>query len=437
MPGLRGRPLTCLLEGGRAAQTREVENANTRTDERGQMKSTTIVSIAALASLLHVSSEAQAQPYIDDCTSNTNGYCLTVKESSSTAGYAIVAVSTPSANAAAIYAEAQAADQPALIAVNGAASGTGSGISASGAPGGGDAIDATSYGSGIAGNFVAASGDAVQGISTSAAGGFFQSTSNSGVVGQSTSSYGVYGLSSNTTGLAGVIGIATGYSNGIWASAANAGTCALYANNSDAGIGVYGTTASGGIGVEGNTSGSGYAVEGVNTNTSGYAGYFSGQVKITTNLTVSGNLTVAGTCNGTTCSSDIRLKKNVQSLSGSLDDLAKLRPVTFEWKIPDDHGREPGKQFGFIAQEVEKVKPEWVGVDDQGFKTLNTTRLQIMLVDSVRTLKTENDELRDRVKALEAGRRPLISGMGEGGLGIGLVAIAGALIVSRRRRLAE
>jgi hypothetical protein len=82
------------------------------------------------------------------------------------------------------------------------------------------------------------------------------------------------------------------------------------------------------------------------------------------------------------------------------------------------------------------VKPEWVGVNDDGFKTINMSHLPVMLVDSVRTLKMENDDLRERVKALESGRRPMISGLGEGGIGVGLVAVAGAaMLISRRKRL--
>jgi Chaperone of endosialidase len=151
-------------------------------------------------------------------------------------------------------------------------------------------------------------------------------------------------------------------------------------------------------------------------------------------VSIGGNLLIAGTCTGTTCSSDIRLKKNIESLRGSLDDLARLRPVSFEWKDPQGRGMASGRQVGFIAQEVEKVKPEWVGVDDQGFRTLDTTKFQVLLVDSVRTLKEQNDALRERVKLLEDGRRPMISGVGEGGIGLGLLAIAGAVVVGRRKR---
>src|SRR5687768_5367909 len=58
--------------------------------------------------------------------------------------------------------------------------------------------------------------------------------------------------------------------------------------------------------------------------------------------------------------SDVRLKRNVSTLEGSLDKLLKLRGVTFEWKDPAKHVGRFGVQTGFIAQEVEKVFPDWV-----------------------------------------------------------------------------
>ncbi len=212
-------------------------------------------------------------------------------------------------------------------------------------------------------------------------------------------------------------------------------------------------SAAAGIGGFGDTGGAFYGVAtGLYATCSGTncdAAYFNDQVYVSGNATITGsasvhNLSISGTCTGSTCTSDIRLKRNVQSLSGSLDVLSRLRPVSFEWKEPGRDGHTSGTQVGFIAQEVEKVKPEWVSVNDDGYKTIDNTRLPVMLVDSVRTLKMENDDLRlrsanqeDRIKSLEAGRRPLVSGLGEGGIGFGLCAIAGALIVTRRKRPEE
>jgi hypothetical protein len=246
------------------------------------------------------------------------------------------------------------------------------------------------------------------------------SDSHYGVFGASTSSYGVYGSS---TGNSGIFGTTSGHP---------------YA-------GVYGsnTNAGGGWGVRGDAIGPGTGVYGTNTNdtTGGWAGYFAGRVYVSTGLVVN------GTCVSGNCSSDLRLKQNVQSLTGSLDVLAALRPVTFEWKNPQERGYSSGTQTGFIAQEVEKVKPDWIGVDDKGFKTLNTRGLEPMLVDAVRTLKANNDALRaddgvlraklagveDRLRLLEAGRSTATSGFGGGSLGLGLLALAGAVFASRRR----
>ena len=112
----------------------------------------------------------------------------------------------------------------------------------------------------------------------------------------------------------------------------------------------------------------------------------------------------------------------------------KLHGVTFEWKNPEEHGDRTSVQRGFIAQEVEKVLPEWVGVDEKGFKTLNLTGIEPMIVESLRTLKGENDALRDRVTALEARQFVAAAGLnGNGLVGLGLIALAGAIVVSRRR----
>ncbi len=59
-------------------------------------------------------------------------------------------------------------------------------------------------------------------------------------------------------------------------------------------------------------------------------------------------------------SSDARLKKNVQPLTGALEKLTQLRGVYFEWVNPEDHAHQQGPQGGFIAQEVERTFPNWI-----------------------------------------------------------------------------
>jgi Chaperone of endosialidase len=70
----------------------------------------------------------------------------------------------------------------------------------------------------------------------------------------------------------------------------------------------------------------------------------------------------------------------------------------------------PGPQIGFIAQEVEKVFPQWIGEKD-GYKTVGITGFEALTVEALRELRFESalidqaqraelDQLRDENNAL-------------------------------------
>ncbi len=313
------------------------------------------------------------------------------------------------------------------------------------------------YGSGVYGSSAGQSSVGVYGTSTGATSagmlGYSAVASGIGVSGQATgtgNSWGVFG-SSTSPGGGGVIGWATGTGGGGYGVAGEASTTvsgaigvfgsgavgvsavspvgdAILAQTTS-GTGVYATSTTG-TGVYASSTGSGSgspALYAYNSGAGHFAAYFNGNIQVTGTPYCSG-------CTAFTNNSDRRLKKNVEPMKGALDTLLKLQGVTFEWKDPKEHGDHQGTQRGFIAQDVEKVIPEWVGVDSKGFKTLNLTGIEAMTVESVRALKAENDELRITMSALEAGRRPTISGFGEGGIGLGVLAIVGALATNRRRR---
>ena len=271
-----------------------------------------------------------------------------------------------------------------------------------------------------------------------------------GIAGNGTSSVGVYGVGGTGSGSSGVLGINYNNGNGVYAysaggialSAGSLGGDGVYGGsvasngvegetNVQGASGVYGGNTGAGYGVAGRTTGAGSAIFGDNTSTTGYSGNFTGRVLIQSCIIINGYGTLG------TCPSDVRLKTNIEPLTGSLDKLSRLRPVTYEWRNPEVQGGQTGTQYGFIAQEVERAIPEWVSTNDSGFKAVSKKGLDVMLVASVQTLKFENDELRERVKALEAGRRPMISGFAEGSLSIGLLAISAAVVVTRRKQPRE
>ena len=110
-----------------------------------------------------------------------------------------------------------------------------------------------------------------------------------------------------------------------------------------------------------------------------------------------GNMTAAG---NVTAYSDIRLKEEINPLSGCLDKLLGLNGVSFRWKdLPDIVG-EPGKKdMGIIAQEIEKVFPEVVhesaheSPDGDKYKTVAYDKLVPVLIEAVKELSVRLTEL--------------------------------------------
>lgn len=117
-------------------------------------------------------------------------------------------------------------------------------------------------------------------------------------------------------------------------------------------------------------------------------------------LHVRGSLRVEGSAYKTTAGgwifvSDRRLKKDIQPIEDPLARVLRLRGKSFVWRDPESVGAGPGPYVGFIAQDVEKVFPEWVATTPEGEKAINPVGLEALLVEGLR-------ELTDRTKRLEA-----------------------------------
>lgn len=122
-----------------------------------------------------------------------------------------------------------------------------------------------------------------------------------------------------------------------------------------------------------------------------------GDLQIGMGITANGCLKDGnGTILAGTCASDSRYKKNVKSFKPLLSEFVKLNPVHFDWKVDEfpDQGFGNEQSYGFIAQEIEKVFPDLVITDKNGFKAVNYTKLNIMTIQAVKELKAENDQLK-------------------------------------------
>ena len=89
--------------------------------------------------------------------------------------------------------------------------------------------------------------------------------------------------------------------------------------------------------------------------------------------------------------SDVRLKKNIQPLSGVLQKLLALRGVSFEYKEPEKIHELSGERIGMIAQEVEQVFPDWVESGPEGYKRLTYRGFEALTVEALRELRDEKD----------------------------------------------
>lgn len=101
-----------------------------------------------------------------------------------------------------------------------------------------------------------------------------------------------------------------------------------------------------------------------------------------------------------TATSDRRLKKDITPIKSALDNLLKLRGISYEWKEPRKHGNLTEPQIGMIAQEAEKVFPEWVGTDQDGYKDLGIRGFEALTVEAIRELKSELDVIKIETKEI-------------------------------------
>jgi hypothetical protein len=99
--------------------------------------------------------------------------------------------------------------------------------------------------------------------------------------------------------------------------------------------------------------------------------------------------------NGT---SDERLKNIVGEISDAVDKTCSLRAVKFTWK-----NNESGKTcVGLIAQDVQKVLPEAVNENTEGYLGVAYTETIPLLVAAIKELKTELDTVKATVEAQAA-----------------------------------
>jgi hypothetical protein len=105
---------------------------------------------------------------------------------------------------------------------------------------------------------------------------------------------------------------------------------------------------------------------------------------------------------GTT--SDYRLKENVQPMTGALNTVSRLKPVTYKWKSTGTDSQ------GFLAHELQEIVSDCVtgekdAVDEDGkpiYQNVDTSFLVATLTAAIQELKAINDTQAETINALTA-----------------------------------
>ena len=113
------------------------------------------------------------------------------------------------------------------------------------------------------------------------------------------------------------------------------------------------------------------------------------------NLDIDGNLNA----NGTIYTSDKRLKTDIENLNYGLNEILKLRPVSFMWKKNSDEGF----RLGLIAQEVQPVINEVVNVGNDSQKTLGIRYSELIpvLIKSIQEQQQLIEDQKSKIFQLE------------------------------------
>jgi hypothetical protein len=85
--------------------------------------------------------------------------------------------------------------------------------------------------------------------------------------------------------------------------------------------------------------------------------------------------------------SDSNLKYDIYKIENSLENIEKLRPVSFTWKHNNEY------EIGFVANELEEIFPGLI--KERKYKMITENKLIPYLVDSIKTLKNRITKIKN------------------------------------------
>jgi hypothetical protein len=125
-------------------------------------------------------------------------------------------------------------------------------------------------------------------------------------------------------------------------------------------------------------------------------------------LQLSLNSAAKPTSNTWTIASDARIKNVVGGYTKGLTELLGIDPIVYTYKKNNALGIvDPGEHIGIIAQEVQKVFPEAVSTDVNGYLHFNSDTLFWASVNAIKELDSKIENQQKQIQELTAGNAAL------------------------------
>jgi hypothetical protein len=96
--------------------------------------------------------------------------------------------------------------------------------------------------------------------------------------------------------------------------------------------------------------------------------------------------------------SDERLKKDISPLAGVLDKLLLLQPKTYRYTVNTDADR---YSYGFLAQDVEQLFPEFVFSSENGIKGIAYSNFSVIAIKAIQEQQQQILAQQDQINNLE------------------------------------
>ena len=138
---------------------------------------------------------------------------------------------------------------------------------------------------------------------------------------------------------------------------------------------------------------------GIGTTSPAQALEVNGEIQVDTLASASGtNLCINGSVISS-CSSSIRYKENVKDLDIGLNEILRMRPVSFKWKGRDEN------DLGLIAEEVHDVSPLLNTYTKDGkVEGVKYSQLTAVLVNAVKEQQKEIKAMQDKAGGKDASQ---------------------------------